>query len=182
MSLDAAPSLAERQRVLLAMIKSRELPRAPHDGYLAAVAASPGLQALIGIERFWKEYSVQSRCPFTAGLLRQRGLLRDEVTCLIREEKLPPFIEEMTRLFLVRAADHPDPLVATLARFEHALLLGAEGDPAEHRIEWSQDPYYVLGCLLDDRPIDTDRSVGRFVTVVSPAIPDRFRVEPAAGD
>ena len=175
---EADAALTARQRGLLALLKMRQAGAETLDPYLREVASSPGLEALRGIDYFWKEYSFLSRCPFTAGLMRRQGVLRDEVTRLIREERLSAFIEEMTRLFLERASRHPDPLVATLARFEHALAATAEGDPAEYRVEWDQDPYYVLGCLLDDQPIDRERTRGAFVTVVSSAIEGRFRVEP----
>jgi hypothetical protein len=133
--------------------------------------------ALMSIDLFWKEHSLLQRCPFTAGLMRTKGVLRQEVTRLIRDEVISAFIEEMALLFLGRAAQHPEPLVATLARFESALAAGAEGDPTEHRIEWEQDPYYVLGCLVENRAIEPSHSRGRFVTVVCPAIENRFRVE-----
>jgi len=174
----AADGFAVRQRHLLALLKMRETAQEQPDSYLRAVAGSRGLRALREIDYFWKEYSFITRCPFTAGLMRQQGILREEVIQLIRQERLSPYIEEMARVFLERATAHADPLIATVARFELALAVTAEGDAGEYRIAWRQDPYYVLGCLVDDRHPDPDRERGRFVTVVSATIAERFRVEP----
>ena len=170
-------SLTERQRGLLALLKMRQSASPESDSYLSEVADSQGLKALREIDLFWKEYSLRSRCPFTSELMRRQGVLREEVMQLIRDEKLSAFVEELGRQFLDRASRHPETLVATLARFESALASTADGDCTEYRIEWTQDPYYVLGCLLQDRPIESDQSRGCFVTVVASSVENRFRVE-----
>lgn len=176
MSEAHAQTLAERQRRLLALLKMRETAEAQVDPRLKEVALSRGLKALQEIDYFWKEYSIVSRCPFTAGLMRTEGVLREAVTGLIREERVSPFIEEMACQFLERASNNANPLIATVARFERALTATAEGDPAEHRIEWEQDPYYVLSSLLNHQTIDPTASRGHFVTVVSAQFEERFRV------
>jgi len=184
----AAPSddLARRQRALLALLKGREpdVAAMADDAYLQAVAESPRLAVMRDIDVFWKEHSFRARCPFTAGLLQHHGQLHDEVTRLIRDMPLSPFMEEMARDFLERCTRHPNPLVATLAQFELALTLTSQGDEAEYRITWTHEPYRVLGALLDGRAEHiepADAAQQRYVTVVSAALPERFRVEVLPG-
>lgn len=174
--------LRQRQRAVLALLKGRE-PDAramADDGWLRQVAASPRLDMLRDIDRFWKEHSLRERCPFTAGLLNARGWLHAEVQVLIREQALSPYMEELARAFLEHVATHRDPLAATLARFELALSRASWGEPGEFVVGWTQEPYALLGSLLAGVVPDYADGPAEWVTVVSATLPQGFEVRSAA--
>jgi hypothetical protein len=74
--------------------------------------------------------------------------------------------------------DHPDPLVAGVARFEAALIRAARGDATVSVIHWDRDPAEVVASLVEGRPV-ADAPTGAYRTRVSADLPQLFVVEPA---
>jgi hypothetical protein len=132
-------SLQDHQRAMRDLIRGI---RVADDPYIAAAAQCVGLEVTRDTIRGWRKFRLDRNCRLTSAILRQRGLY-DEVFESIDREL--PFIEELAAVFLEAAAARGDALVATVARFELALLTN---DDVEQQIDWPCDPYDVLGPLL----------------------------------
>jgi hypothetical protein len=171
--------LASLQRHLLALIKSGPGPEGSGgaDPYIRGVACSPQLEVVREIVFRWRLYDVRRACVLTARLLARRGWLDGAVGAFIRERRLSPFVEELGVAFLEAMGSDDDLLVATVARFELALLKVKRGDPGEYLVDWRQDPYAVLTDLLDGTGAGQGAKPGVYRTVISGEYPDLFIVQ-----
>lgn len=142
------------------------------DPYIREAALSPGLQVTRDTIRAWRAFRLDRNCRLTAALLKRRGGY-DEVLASIARGPVSPYIEELSAAFLEAAAACDDAIVATVAKFETALL---QDDDVERAVDWPCDPYAVLGPLLigDDVPLVP---AVPHRTIVSRAIRGCFRVE-----
>ena len=160
-------SLQDHQRAMRDLIRGV---RVADDPYIAAAAQSIGLEVTRDTIRGWRQFRLDRNCRLTSTILRQRGLY-DEVFESIDREL--PFIEELAAVFLDAAAARGDALVATVARFERALLAN---DDVEQQIDWPCDPYDVLGPLLSGDEVPPLQPAPHR-TYVSRALHGLFRVE-----
>ena len=160
-------SLQEHQRAMRDLIRGH---RVADDPYIAAAAQSIGLEVTRDTIRGWRRFRLDRNCRLTSAILRQRGLY-DEVFESIDREL--PFIEELAAVFLNEAAARGDTLVATVARFERALLTAGD---VEQPIDWPCDPYDVLGPLLTGGEVPPLEPAPHR-TFVSRALHGLFRVE-----
>lgn len=142
------------------------------DPYIAAAAASAGLEVTRDTIRGWRRFRLDRHCRLTAALLRSRNR-HDEVLASLDQSAVSPYIEELATAFFDAALRCGDPLVTAVAAFERALL---REDDAESVIEWPCDPYPLLVVLLQGEPI-ADPPPSPHRTIVSRTIPGRFRVE-----
>jgi hypothetical protein len=168
--------LATLQRQLLGLIKFRYEASPADDPYIQAVAASDHLAMVREIVLWWRAYGVERYCVFTARLLKRQGLFDDAVLSFVQTRTLSPFIEKLGPAFLDHCSSHPDPLVATLARFELALIRVRRGDPAEYVIAWDRNPYPLLDSLLADGGVEADTTPGAYEATVAARLPDLFEV------
>jgi len=157
-------NLAEHQRAMRDLIAGRAI---ANDPYVEQASRSIGLEVTRGTIRGWREFRLSQSCRLTSAILRARGRF-DEALDATRCSS--PFIEELSRAFLESAITLGDDLIASVARFELALM----GDE-ETIVDWPCDPYEVLAALIRDEP---PREYGRAPhrTLVSRAMPGRFRV------
>lgn len=179
--------LPEHQRVLFALIWEDEDGAAHADGdehgpgddagYLARVRAAPGLAVTREIATWWRRYGIEQRCPFTVGLLRQRGTAAAAFEVFCRRRDLTAFIEPNGDAFLRwLEAEGGDQLLRTLARFERALLAAAKGEePVDVLVPWDRDPVAVLDALLAGEPADAAPH-GAFLMRVASTLPDLFEL------
>jgi uncharacterized protein (UPF0276 family) len=145
------------------------------DPYIAMAAASTGLEVTRDTIRGWRRFRLDRHCRLTAALLRSRNRY-DDVLASLDQSAASPYIEELADAFFNAALHCGDPLVASVAAFERALL---REDDAESVIEWPCDPYPLLIVLLQGQSI-ADPPAAPHRTVVSRAIAGRFRVERGA--
>jgi hypothetical protein len=156
--------LAEHQRAMRDLIAGRAI---ANDPYIEQASRSIGLDVTRDTIRGWRVFRLGQSCRLTTAILRARGSF-DEA--LDATECTSPFIEELSRAFLESAIALDHELIATVARFELALM----GDE-ETIVDWPCDPYEVLAALLSGT--DTPVCAGSpHRTVVSRAMPGRFRV------
>ena len=157
-------NLAEHQRAMRDLIAGRAI---ANDPYIEAASRSAGLAVTRDTIRGWRVFRLAQSCRLTAAILRARGRF-DEVVDAVACTS--PFIEELSREFLACAIAAGDELIASVARFELALL----GDE-ETIVDWPCDPYEVLGSLLrgEDPP---PCAAAPHRTAVSRSLPGRFRV------
>jgi uncharacterized protein (UPF0276 family) len=163
-------SLEEHQRAMSDLIRGRDV---ADDPYIAAAAQSTGLQVTRDSIRGWRSFRLDRNCRLTAAILKQRGLY-EEVLDEMEREPLSPFIEPLSAAFLAMAATRGDELIASVAKFEQALL--REDDDTEEPVEWPCNPYDVFSALLGGEAVPALPEAAHR-TIVSRAIPGLFRVE-----
>jgi hypothetical protein len=174
-------SLVTQQRDLLRLLQGDDpaaVPAVADDPYLAAVAGTEALDIVREIGLWWREFGVEQWCALTSALLKQRGTFSETVARFSVIEGLSRYIEEVGVRFLAAMGDHPDPLVAGVARFEAALIRAARGDATVSVIHWDRDPAEVVASLVEGRPV-ADAPTGAYRTRVSADLPQLFVVEPA---
>ncbi len=168
-------NLATQQRALLGLIRGNGETAMGNDEYIDAVARSRDLQEARRNIFLWRTYVLERTAALTFALLKRRGLLREVLGAFITESNISPFRETQAPLFLESLCSHADPLVASVAQFELALLRVKEGDRRVFVSEWSTDPYCVLNGLAQDLPIE-DAAPGNFRVEVSNDLPYLFRI------
>jgi uncharacterized protein len=169
--LSSTLPLREHQRAMRDLIRGRAVADNP---YIAAAAASTGLDVTRDTIRGWQRFRLDRHCRLTAAMLRRRGRY-DDVLADVARGATSPYIEELSGAFLDAASACGDPLVATIAAFERALL---RDDATETSVEWPCDPYPILGALLVGAELP-DVASAPHRTTVSSAIYGRFRVTAA---
>ena len=168
--------LAALQTGLRGLIKRDGAP--PRAPYLRLVEQSEELQIVRDIVLWWRLYGLGTTAPFTTALLRQRGTLETRISAFLARRVLSPFYEAQLQEFLDFIATGDD-LERAVASYELALYRVQCGDPREYTVEWFQDPAEVLTAVVAGRPPESCRS-GRYRTIVSSVIPNKFRIERAA--
>ena len=169
--------LAAHQRALLELIEAGPgAAGADDDEYLRSVAASDGLRVLREIVAHWEAYDVRRTCPLTATALERSGRFAEAVGA-VRFEASSAFLDERVSTFLDDVADAEGGVVASVARFERALVAVRRGEPGRHVIEWDRDPAVVVNGLLEGRWLADEAEPGRYRTVVDPASPELVTIE-----
>jgi hypothetical protein len=171
--------LAEYQRSIRDLLKNRATGET-RDPHLEEVARLPELVLLRDIAVWWREMAVDANCVWTAGLLRKYGIFHPLVESFYCNANVSPYVELASEQFLARLSGHDDPLIASLAQFELAVMKVRQGDTQEHRIAWDRNPDEVFVCLKsasDVPPTDPDWS---YITYVSQQIPDLVRCDRVA--
>ncbi len=163
--------LPEHQRAMRDLIRGHAV---ADDPYIAAAAASTGLDVTRDTIRGCQRFRLDRHCRLTTAMLRRRGRY-DDVLADVARGAVSPYIEELSGAFLDAASACGDPLVATVAAFERALL---RDDANETSVEWPCDPYPILGALLVGAELP-DVAGAPHRTTVSSAIRGRFRVTAA---
>ncbi|HEY2828874.1 MAG TPA: DUF692 family protein [Thermoanaerobaculia bacterium] len=162
-------TLAEQQRAMRDLIRGTGI---ADDPYIVAASESVGLQVTRDTIRGWQRFRLSRNCRLTTALLRTRGTYEE---ILGSTECNSPYIEELSSAFLRAACAYGDPLLASVASFERALL---RADDAEETIAWPCDPYTILGALLQGAEI-LEVAEQPHQTIVSKRIPGLFRVSAA---
>jgi hypothetical protein len=162
-------TLAELQRAMRDLIRGH---RIADDPYVVAASESVGLQVTRDTILGWQRFRLSRNCRLTAALLRTRGTYEAVVEAVNCNS---PYIEELSSAFLHAACAQGDPLIASVASFERALL---RNEDAEETIAWPCDPYAVLGALLQGAEVP-EVAKQPHQTVVSRRIPGLFRVTAA---
>ena len=162
-------SLQEHQRAMGDLIRGRTI---ADDPYIAAAAFSTGLRVTRDSIRGWRSFRLDRNCRLTSAILKQRGVY-DDVIDAVEREAISPFIEKLADAFLAAAAARGDVLIASVAKFEQALL---RDDDAEECVDWPCNPYDVFAALLcgDEIPALPEAP---YRTIISRTIPGLFRVE-----
>ncbi len=144
--------------------------------YLRLVQHSQHLKVMRSIIFQWKAYEIEQYCIFTTALLKRKGLFDEAVQTFLENASLSPFIEKLGTMFLEEMSNHTDMLIASLAQFELALLKIKQGDVGTYVIEWDYNPYALLEALLHNMPLEEQRGIGSFRTVLAKDLPGLFQV------
>jgi hypothetical protein len=162
--------LAQLQRGLLSLLKARPI-AAPEDPYLERVAASNELLLAREIALWWRAFSLESYCVFTSTLLKRFGAFNQAVEAFFCEGATSPFVEQLSQDFLAWVSTHKHPLVASMARFERALLRVKRGDSGVYQLEWNRNPESLLSAILQGRDLPRVEMDRVYRTTISASIP-----------
>lgn len=139
-------ALADYQRSIRDLLKKRTT-GAALDPHLSEVAQSRELGLLREIAVWWREMAVNDNCSWTAGLLRKYGVLHQVVESFYCSENVSSYVDRAGEQFLELLSAHTDPLIASLARFELAVMKVRKGGPEEYIIIFDRNPDSVFVCL-----------------------------------
>lgn len=169
-------NLASHQRKLLGLLRSREDSSEERDAYFRRVAQSKDLGEARRNIFLWRIFVLERTCALTFSLLKHCGLLAGELQAFIERQNISPFRETQAPAFLKTLSQHEDRLVASVAKFELALLSVRSGEQGPFVIEWTTDPHPVLYNLARDLPAENILSDNRYQTIVSSELPGSFRI------
>ena len=170
--------LAAHQRQVRDLIKGRARHTELTDPYFNEVATSTGLALVREIIHWWRALGLERSCALTAAALKQQGIFESTVALFIREHRISPYVDELSRDFLDVTSGHDNDVISSVAQFERALLQVKRGDANSFVIAWRHDPVTVLNGLLNEMPIDEQPSEGLYETLVSRDVEGLFRVLP----
>lgn len=168
--------LATLQRQLLGLVKETYEISENDDPYIQIVARSENLRVVREIVASWRNYNLQSYCVFTSTLLIQRNKFDEAVKSFVNKRKHSPFIEQLGTEFLEELSSRENPLIASVAQFELALIKVKLGDPEEYIIDWEHEPYSVLNSIIQGLSLNEDSVRGSYRVIVSKNLPNFFRV------
>lgn len=145
-------SLERQQRGVLALLKQRPAIQA-EDRWLESVSVSREIGMLREIALWWRRYQIEAQCRYTSRLLKRLGCFEDEAAKYFRASATSPYIEELALDFLQSLANHPDPLIRSVAAFESACLKLRAGILGDCQIVWDRDPSLTMAALDKSDPI-----------------------------
>lgn len=151
--------------------------QADSSSYERELAQSPSLAVVRDIARWWRAYQLERYCLITSGLLQVQGDFEAAVADFYETtQNVPAWIEDAGDAFLRFIARRPDPVAASLAEFEAALIAARKGELMSGRvIDWNVHPYEVLRTALSQK-MANEWTPGRFQTLVSSNIDGYFTV------
>jgi hypothetical protein len=161
--------LAQLQDSMLRLIKAR--PLNTKDSYLNLVESSGELAAIREIAIWWRTYHLERTCTHTARLMRRLGLFDRAVAEFYARTAASPFAEEIGGQFVAAMSAHADPLVASMARFEAALLKVRGGSAARYSIEWDRNPNDVFRALEQGGELPSSEGMPCYFVEVAANIP-----------
>jgi hypothetical protein len=163
-------NLAQMQRGLLSLLKGRAVD-AFADAYLHGVSRSSELALAREIAVWWRAFGLETYCVLTSRLLHRMGIFDQLVEAFFCECRTSPFIEQLSQEFLDWLSGHQNPLVASMARFERALIRAKRGNPGVCELEWNRNPEWLFRAILEGTelpPVEGDRV---YRTTVSANLP-----------
>ncbi len=169
--------LAAYQASMKALLRG-EQPRSA-DAHVREVARSAQAEVAREVVAWWHAWRIERYCPLTSALLKRLDLFEATVAADLRRSGPAHFIEITGSRFLAAMHDHPDPLVAAVARFEDAMLRAKLGDEAEYRVAWPCDPRPVLNALVQGTPLETAPAPGAWTIVVARHLPGMMQIQKA---
>lgn len=174
-------NLATHQRKLLGLIRSSYESGSDDDPYIRTVAQSRDLEEARRNVYLWRIYVLERSCVLTFTLLKRLKILEESVTAFIAQENISPFRETQAPAFLEMLSAHPNPLLASVAQFELALMKVWQGDSGSYTISWNVEPLGILNSLARDIPIDDCAPKGDCQILVSRDLAFFFQVVPSVG-
>jgi hypothetical protein len=169
-------NLADHQRKLLSLFRCSYEESEADDVYIRRVAQSKDLEEARKNIFMWRVYVLERTCILTFTLLKRRNLLEAALSAFIAGHNISPFRETQAPAFLEVLGAHPDSLVASVARFELALMKVRLGDPNSYEIPWNVEPHALLNSLARDTPLDEEPREGSYVVCVSSDLPAQFEI------
>jgi hypothetical protein len=172
--------LGELQRALRDTLRRPEEVPSTDDpelaAYLASVSGSGRAKILVHVIHAWRAYDVERSCPLTTAALRASGWWEQALTQFDVGQPVSPFIDRLAPQFLEALIDHSDSLVATVARFERAILAVRRGSEERFMVWWDREPTSALAQLLTGEAVAEAERSGSYLTIVASDQPMLFTV------
>jgi hypothetical protein len=122
-------------------------------------------------------FALESASPWTVRLLKRLGRFQASVEAFYSRGSVAAYSEKAGEQFLFRMSADREPLVASMARLELALMRMIEGSEDEYLVEWDRDPEPVFQALRSGSELPGAEAGARYRTLVSRDIPGLVRCE-----
>jgi hypothetical protein len=140
-----------QQRGLLDLIKGRGTP--PTEPYLVSVAGSKGLGMIREIAVWWRAFQIEAQCYFTSRLLKSYRRFDSLITAYFKGNATSPFVEELSRSFLLWLQAEEDSLIHSVTQFEYAFLEVRSNSDVVFEVLWDRNPDEVFQALEGRREL-----------------------------
>jgi hypothetical protein len=161
-----------QQRGLLDLIKGRGSP--PAEPYLRSVASSKGLCMIREIAVWWRAFQIETQCYFTSRLLKSYVRFDSLITAYFRGNATSPFVEELSRGFLLWLQADKDSLVRSVTQFEYAFLEVRGKSDMVFEVLWDRNPDEVFQALEERRELPKRDSKYAYRMRVGRKLPGTF--------
>lgn len=168
--------LAAHQRKLLGLFRSTYQACPDDDAYIQKVAQSKDLEEGRRNIFLWRIWVLERTAVLTFTLLKRLNLLEEAVSSFITEHNISPFRETQAPAFLEAMSGHHDSLIASVARFELALLKVRQGDSNSYVVPWNVEPHSILNSLARDIPLEEKIPKGAYEIIISRNLTSHFQV------
>jgi hypothetical protein len=167
--------LAAHQRQMLQLLQFSFANLECSDAYVQRLAGSEDLAIVREIILWWRLFDLETYCALTTSILKQRGNFECELRAFLGRTQFTRLRDKLRAAFLTAMSIHSDDLVASVARFELALIKVKEGDQDQYQVDWGCDPRPVIKSLLKRQPLPESQP-GAYRTLISHDAPGFVRV------
>lgn len=164
------------QQKLAGLIRGTYAVSADDNEHLKAIAESVNLEVTQEVILRWRQLSIENYCRLTARALKLLGIFHDETHQFVAAHGFSPYVEELGQDFLAALERHEIKWLASLARFERALIDVQHGTRDKVTVRWRHDPYAVLGRVIEGSALSTLQPGGQYETYIAKDLPGLFNV------
>ena len=145
------------------------------EGYLQTVRVSAGLKVMREVVRDWRHLLLRQGCPLTTGALLGAGCFAQSIDRYMAAQVLDPLAQGLATQFMAWVAANRDDDIASVARFEQALInvrRGAQAAPVV--VYWNIHPMKALAAALHGVALPPPHPAAIYATEVASYFPQEF--------
>ena len=143
--------------------------------YLHTVSRSTGLKVMREVIREWRYLLLRQGCPLTTGALAGADCFESSVEQYMSEQGLDPLAQNLAARFMTWVANRRDDDIASVARFEHALIDVRRGVSTEAVVvAWKCPPIAAFSAALRAQPLPQPHPCVTHTTEVAANLPGGF--------
>ncbi len=169
--------LRSYQQKLASLIRGNSTIDTTDDSNLRSIAGSVNLEVTREVILEWRRLSIEHYCHLTSSALKQLGLFQSEIQTFIASHDFSPYAEELGNDFLMALETHNQELIASLARFERAVIDIQQGTREHVTMKWRYNPYAVLDAVIKGSGLLALQPVSLYEVHVGKDIDGLFRVQ-----
>lgn len=149
--------------------------------YLHAVSKSTGLKVMRQVVREGRCLLLRQACPLTSGALAGAGCFESSVEQFVIDQALDPLVQNLAARFMTWVANRRDDDIASVARFEQALINVRRGVSAPAVVvHWKCSPMAALSAALRAQPLPQPHADVTHTTEVAANLPGGFVIRAPA--
>ena len=168
--------LRNYQQKLAALIRGNLALDAADNSHFRSIAGSANLEVTREVILEWRRLSIEHYCQLTSSALKQLGLFQAETRNFVAHHAFSPYAEELGDDFLAALETHDHELIASLSRFERALIDVQQGTRDQVTMTWRHEPYAVLDAVMRGSGLSQLRPVGLYQVHLGQDVQGLFRV------
>jgi hypothetical protein len=157
--------LEDFQKNVLNTLKDRPMSSEKHP-YFTELKGSYPYRLTQDTVVYWRSSQISRNCVLTTRYLNAKGLLKESILQLYREESLSNFAEEVSFFFLDKMSVANNSVLSSIAGFERANLGVRFRRKVPMVVHWQYEPVRVLHALMKNEYSDECLTPGEFVTEV----------------